>query len=48
VELLNTIEGIHTLPNQLILGVLLGEVQEKGVRLQLISTEKKMINMYRY
>lgn len=48
VEMLNTIEGIHTLPNQLILDVLLNEVQEKGLRLHLISTEKKMMNMYRY
>ena len=47
--MLNTIEGIHTLPNQLVLGILLEEVKTKnGLRLHMISTDKKMINMYRY
>ena len=49
VEMLNTIEGIHTLPNQLVLSTLLQETgRRQGLKVQLISTDRKMMNMYRY
>lgn len=50
VEMSSTIDGIHTLHNQLLLAVLLGEVRkwEKPFKLQLITHEKKMMNMYKY
>ena len=47
---MNTIEGIHTLPNQMLLGVLLGELQKlkTATKVCLITTEKKMLNLYKY
>ena len=49
-ELINTIEGIHSLPNQLILTVLLQELMQLKTpfKLHLITTEKKMMNLYKY
>jgi hypothetical protein len=48
--MLNTIEGVHNLPNQLLLGVLLEEVGRVRPMLKfcLITTEKKMMGMYKY
>jgi hypothetical protein len=49
-ELVNTIEGIHNLPNQLILSILLQELTQlkSTFKLHLITTEKKMMNLYKY
>jgi hypothetical protein len=49
-ELANTVENIRNLPNQMILGVLLQEVMKMHTpfKLNLITTEKKMMNLYKY
>lgn len=50
VEFSNTIDGVNTLPNQLLLSLLLQEVAglPSGLKLSLVTTEKKMMNMYRF
>jgi len=48
--MLNTIDGVHGLPNQMLLGVLLEELGKVRpvVKFCLISTEKKMMGMFKY
>jgi hypothetical protein len=47
---MNTVEGIQTLPNQLLLFVMLRELLslKTSFKLHLITAEKKMMNMYKY
>jgi hypothetical protein len=47
---MNTIEGIHNLPNQLLISVMFGELLKVNspVKVHLITTEKKMMNLYRF
>ena len=49
-ELVNTIEGVSALPNQMILGILMKELSglRTPFKLNLITTEKKMLNLYKY
>lgn len=50
IELANTIEGLTQLPNQMILAILFRELQEmrSNVKVNMISSEKKMMNLYKY
>lgn len=43
-------EGIHTLQNQLIMGLVFQELvgAKTSMKLNLITTSKKMMNFYRY
>ena len=47
---MHTIEGVNTLPNQMLMMVLLKELAEKkgGFKVSLVTTEKKMMSFYRY
>lgn len=47
---MNTIEGIYNLPNQLLISVFLQELLsvKNPVKVFLITTEKKMMNLYRF
>ena len=49
-ELTNTIDNISQLPNQMILAIFFRELQEHrtNVKINLISSEKKMINLYKF
>lgn len=49
-ELTNTIETITNLPNQMILAIFFKELQDVrvNVKINLISNEKKMMNLYKY
>lgn len=50
IELTNTIEGIIQIPNQMILAIIFRVVEEwRGpLKLNLISNEKKMMQMYKF
>lgn len=50
VEFINTIDGVHTLPNQLLLAILFRELLQVVIpfKVHLITTEKRMMNMYKY
>lgn len=49
-ELTNTIDNISQLPNQMILAIFFKELQEyrSNVKINLISSEKKMLNLYKF
>ena len=49
-QFMHTIEGVNTLPNQMLMMVLLKELAEKkgGFKVSLVTTEKKMMSFYRY
>lgn len=49
-ELVNTIEGVSNLPNQMILGILMRELAalRTPFKINLITAEKKMLNLYKY
>lgn len=49
-ELNNTVENITNLPNQMVLAIFFKELQDLrfNVKINLISNEKKMMNMYKY
>ena len=50
IEFMHTIQGVNTLPNQMLMIVLLRELGEKkgGFKLSLVTTEKKMMSFYRF
>jgi hypothetical protein len=49
-ELSNTVENMSNLPNQMLLCMLLQLLGERDtpMKLQLLTNERKMMNMYRY
>ena len=50
IEFTNTIDGISQLPNQMILSIMFKELQDwkNNVKINMITNEKKMMNMYKY
>ena len=50
VEMINTMEGVSTLPNQMVLSVVLNEVagRKGGFKILLVTNEKKMMSFYRF
>ena len=50
IELINTLEGVSTLPNQMVLSVVLNEVagRKGGFKILLVTNEKKMMSFYRF